>query len=155
MPARSDPNLQRAQLVLVTDGEAPVDLPAIEAARAAVGDLPIGVSIIALGQENEALRQLAAQQRARGERVFYQFMDDAELVDVEQGRRDGLPIHLPAEQGPAALAREIESVIDEMDQQLRPLDAVEIDQASVLDRAMSEVGPVAGRQRRRGAARPA
>jgi hypothetical protein len=136
----ADPELQRAQLVLVTDGEAPVDLPAIEAARAAVGDLPVGVSIIALGQENEALRQLAAQQRARGERVFYQFMDDAELRDVEQGRRDGLPIHLPAEQGPAALEREIESVMDEMAQQLRPLDAVEIDRASVLDRAMSEAG---------------
>jgi hypothetical protein len=137
---QSDPSLQRAQLVLVTDGEAAVDLPAVEDARAKLGDLPIGVSIIALGQENEALRQLAAQQRARGERVFYQFMDDRELEDVEHGRRDGLPIHLPAEQGPAALAREIDSVIEEMAQQLRPLEAVEIDQASVLDQAMSEVG---------------
>ena len=140
MARQSDPNLQRAQLVLVTDGEAPVDLKEIEKARATVGDLPIAVSIIALGQENEALRHLAAQQRARGERVFYQFMDDRELDDVEQGRRDGLPIHLPPAAGPAALTSEIEGLLDEMDQQLRPLEAAEIDKATVLVQSMSEVG---------------
>jgi hypothetical protein len=130
----------RAQLVLITDGEAPVDLAAVAAARDRVGDLPIGVSIIALGQENPALRQLAVQQRAKGEPVFYQFMDDAELEDVVNARLAGPPIHLPAEQGAAALTPAFEDLLREMDQRLRPLDVVEIQNASVLDAAMSEVG---------------
>ena len=55
--------------MLVTDGEAPIDIAKIARARERLGELPVGVSIIALGQENPALRDLAAYQRGRGERV--------------------------------------------------------------------------------------
>src|SRR6185295_12722116 len=72
---QKDPDLVRAQIVLVTDGESFIERAEVDRARAAVGELPIGVSIIALGMQNRALRELAAAQRAQGERVFYQFMD--------------------------------------------------------------------------------
>ena len=62
-----DHELTRAQIVLVTDGEAEVDEGALVTARAALGALPIGVSVIVLGQENPALRGFVARQRARGE----------------------------------------------------------------------------------------
>lgn len=55
-------------------------------AREAVGDLPVGVSVVALGQENAALRELVARQRARGERAFYHFVDDATLGAIASGR---------------------------------------------------------------------
>lgn len=42
----------------------------MRAARARLADVPIGVSVIALGEENPALRSLAATQRARGDEVF-------------------------------------------------------------------------------------
>jgi hypothetical protein len=135
-----DPDLVRTQLVLVTDGESTVDLGKVTAAREQVGDLPIGVSIIALGQENEALRRLAVAQRARGEPVFYQFMDDGELADIAAGRLVGPPIHLPAERAGAALAGDLDALLAEMEQRLRPLDTVEIDNASVLEAALGEVG---------------
>jgi hypothetical protein len=136
----SDPDLVRAQIVLVTDGEADVDAPALEAARAAVGEVPIGVSIVALGQQNRALRELAASQRARGERVFYQFMDDGELADVERGRTAGLPIHLPALQAGAALSEELGAVMNEIEQYGRRMEVPDREYASVLEAAMVELG---------------
>lgn len=135
-----DPQLVRAQLVLLTDGEAEVDEQKVEQARATVGELAIGVSIIALGQENPALRTLCARQRARGEPVFYQFIDDATLADIETGRHAGLPIHLPQEQGAAALGPALDELLAEMEQASRPLDAAEIDRASVFDQAQAEAG---------------
>ncbi len=48
-----------SEIILVTDGEAAVDeAGVILAARARTAGLPIGVSVIALGQENPALRDL-------------------------------------------------------------------------------------------------
>jgi hypothetical protein len=142
----TDPDLVHAQLVLITDGEATVDLPAVAAARARVGDLPIGVSIIALGEENPALRQLAVDQRAKGEPVFYQYMDDGELDDVVSGRLAGPPVHLPADQGAAALTPAFDELLREMDQRLRPLDASEIQNASVLEAALGEVSSIGEQQ---------
>jgi hypothetical protein len=135
-----DPDLVRAQLVLLTDGEAEVDLPAIEHARAAVGDLPVGISMIALGQENADLRRMAAAQRAGGERVFYQFTDDTELTDIERGWTAGLPIHLPPEQGPAVLTAELDELLDEIDQEGRRQEVGEIEHTPALDAALAEVG---------------
>jgi hypothetical protein len=137
---QGDEQLVRAQLVLVTDGEADVDQAKVEQARAAVGDLAIGVSIIALGQENPALRALCARQRARGEPVFYQFIDDQTLEELEAGQHAGLPIHLPAEQGSAALPPGLDQLLAEMEQRARPLDAAEVDRADLLDPALAEVG---------------
>jgi hypothetical protein len=105
-----------------------------------VGELPIGVSIIALGQQNRALRELAARQRARGERVFYQFMDDDELKDVERGRTAGLPIHLPAVKAGSALSTELQAVMDEIEQHGRRLEVPDREYASVLEAAMVELG---------------
>ncbi len=91
-----DPDLARAQIVLVTDGEAPVDEAAIQAARDGLGDLAVNVSVIALGQENTALQSLVAKQRARGERAFYHFVPDAALGQMIMGTvDDGPAIHLP------------------------------------------------------------
>jgi hypothetical protein len=135
-----DPDLVRAQVVLVTDGEATVDEAEVEKARAAVGELPIGLSIIALGQENAALRKLAADQRARGAQVFYQFMSDSELHDVERGHTAGLPIHLPAVQAGAALSEELGAVMDEIAQRGRRLEVPDREYGSVLESAMTELG---------------
>lgn len=96
----NDPDLARAQIVLVTDGEAPVDEAAIVSARDAIGGgpqrLPIGVSVIALGQENPALRGLVSRQRAKGEAAFYHFLDDDELKAITEGVLEDEPaIHSP------------------------------------------------------------
>jgi hypothetical protein len=113
----SDPELERAQIVLVTDGDAPVDEDALVAAREAVGDLPIGVSVIALGEENPALRALVARQRAHGERAFYHYIDDDALYRMAGGEIDsGGPIHLPdvahdARKTPAEHATELEGLL--------------------------------------------
>ena len=113
----SDPDLERAQIVLVTDGQSPVDEGAVVAAREAVGDLPIGVSVIALGEENPALRALVARQRAQGERAFYHYIDDDALYRMAGGEIDsGGPIHLPdvehdARKTPAEHATELEGLL--------------------------------------------
>lgn len=115
-----DPDLARAQIVLVTDGEAPVDEAAVIAAREREGDFPIGVSVVALGEENPVLRRLVARQRARGEPAFYHFVSDAELGAIVSGERaSSVPIHMPAvadlEGASAALSRELGGIIDEID----------------------------------------
>lgn len=117
-----EPALARAQVVLVTDGDAPVNEAEIVAAREAIQGLPIGVSVIALGQENPALRGLVARQRAKGEPAFYHFLDDAQLRRLVDGQLDGGPaLHLPnlrASGDPEAVARvlekEVGSLLDEL-----------------------------------------
>ena len=47
-----DPELARGQIVLVTDGEAAINDEALRRAREDIGDIPVGVSVIALGTEN-------------------------------------------------------------------------------------------------------
>ncbi len=108
-----DPDLARAQIVLVTDGEAPIDEGLLRRAREGVGGIPVGVSIIALGAQNPELRELAARQRARGERVFYQFVDDEELRRIVEGETAGLPLHLPPGEG--KLTPELRSVLADID----------------------------------------
>jgi hypothetical protein len=112
---QSDPSLARAQIVLVTDGEAPVDRGAVLGARSAVGELPIGVSIIALGQENAALRELAAFQRSRGESVFYHFIPDGEIADVVSGKQARVSVHPPENLTAAELKQELFGIMEEME----------------------------------------
>jgi len=100
-----DPDLARAQIVLVTDGEAVVNEAEIRQAREQLGDLAVNVSVIALGQENPALQALVARQRARGERAFYQFIPDDALKDMIDGTADAGPaLHLPVDALPGKTA---------------------------------------------------
>jgi hypothetical protein len=135
-----DPELASAQIVLVTDGDATIDEPALREARERAGDLPIGVSIIALGLENPALKRLAAEQHARGERVFYQFVDDAALRAVVQGRTAGLAIHPPAEARLGDVGAEFASLVDEIGRRGRVLDVAAIERDRARDAALHEVG---------------
>ncbi|MDI1447411.1 hypothetical protein [Polyangium sp. 6x1] len=119
-----DPDLARAQIVLVTDGDALVREDVIQAAREKVGDVPIAVSVVALGEENEALRALVARQRARGERAFYHFLDDDALVEICEGKLfTGPKIHvegpadeknLSVEARAARLRAELGGLVDEL-----------------------------------------
>ena len=122
----SDPDLARAQIVLVTDGAAAVDEAKVRAAREDAGDFPIGVSVIALGEENTVLRRLVARQRARGEPAFYHFVSDIDLGAVVEGRRAaGASVYGPAavgatgaiggEEQAAALRASLGSLVEEID----------------------------------------
>jgi hypothetical protein len=145
---KSDPDLSRAHIVLVTDGDAPVDADKLTKAREAVGELPVGLSIIALGQENEALRAIVARQRARGERAFYHFVSDAMLEDVASGALDdGAAFHLPAvarkKDSPAKLADELHEIAAEMANLARAREAEALDTLGSLDargEAAAELG---------------
>jgi hypothetical protein len=137
---REDPELAQAQIVLVTDGESDIDPAKLLAAREQAGDLPIGVSIIALGTENAALRRLAADQRAKGERVFYQFMADEELKDLAEGRTGGLAIHAPEGASADRLGGEVASLVEELDRHTRDLDAAGIQRAQEVPGALASVG---------------
>jgi hypothetical protein len=77
-----DPNLQRAQIVLVSDGIAEINLWSVWRARETLGGMPVRVSVIALGAESPALKELAATQRARGEPVFYHYLSDQAMSDL-------------------------------------------------------------------------
>lgn len=115
---RDDPDLARASIVLVTDGDAEVDGDLVRAAREQAGDLMVTISVIALGEENRVLRDLVARQRARGERAFYHHIDDQRLLDLCQGRAAKLPLYRaqPAPAEPATLARGLEDVLGELDE---------------------------------------
>jgi hypothetical protein len=111
----SDPDLSRAQIVLVSDGASPVSEEAIAAAREALGDLAVNISVIALGEENEALRAMVARQRARGERAFYHFVPDAALRDMTKGNIDrGGLLHLPSAPADPSLDTMLANLLDEL-----------------------------------------
>lgn len=126
----SDPDLARAQIVLVTDGDASVDEAAVRAARERAGDLPIGVSVIALGEENPVLRRLVARQRARGEPAFYHFVPDADLQATAQGQGTAAaPVHGTA--APAAPSATLSERVTALSAELGTL----VDEIDALDRA--------------------
>lgn len=151
----SDPDLARAQVVLVTDGDAPVREDVVQAAREEVGDIPVGVSVIALGEENASLRGMVARQRSRGERAFYHFIDDRALEAIADGCVDSGPaIHLDQllsgdrEKAPSEVAAELEREVGELLDDLgslgdrrraEVLDESALD-AKVMARAFEEVG---------------
>jgi Mg-chelatase subunit ChlD len=92
-----DPDLARATVVLVTDGEDQVDRSRIDAARAPVGDLEVTLNFISLGQENPDLRSLVMSQKDRGRRAFYTHLTDEDLaasaVPPDASVRTLLPEH--------------------------------------------------------------
>ncbi len=120
---REDPDLARANIVLVTDGNAPIDGDALHLAREGTAGVSVAVSVIALGEENPVLRELAARQRARGERSFYHFVDDERLAELCTGELRAL--HLPA--GPPLADVELRDRIEEV---IRELDDLEITRRS-------------------------
>ena len=83
-----DPDLARATVVLITDGEDQVDLAQIGAARAPVGDLEITLNFLSLGEENPDLRALVLEQRRGGRRAFYTHLSDD---DIAAGSAQALP----------------------------------------------------------------
>ncbi len=121
----ADPDLARAQIVLVTDGDAAVREEVITKAREAVGDVPIAVSVVALGLENTALKAIVARQRARGERAFYHYLDDDALVEICEGKTFfGPSIHVEEDAGDkglsldarvAKLRAELGGLVEELD----------------------------------------
>jgi hypothetical protein len=138
----SDPDLSRAQIVLVTDGAAPVSEARIAAAREALGELAVGVSVIALGEENEALRAMVARQRARGERAFYHFVPDDTLRDLARGRIDrGGALHLPEGASmPEAVSAEISALLDDLLELDRKRDVEAVERAEAELRAAADLG---------------
>ncbi|HEY8074126.1 MAG TPA: hypothetical protein VIF62_08455 [Labilithrix sp.] len=142
-----DPDLARAQVVLVTDGESAIDEAKIVAAREAIRGIPIGVSVVALGEENPALRALVARQRAKGEPAFYHFVDDERLAAIASGAfADGLPVHLPdaTQRAPALVARELEAeigpIVDELASLDRARDVAAIEAVDAEKQANAELG---------------
>jgi Mg-chelatase subunit ChlD len=140
-----DPDLARAHVVLVTDGDAPVDANKLTAAREAIGELPVGLSVMALGQENEALRAIVARQRARGERAFYHFVSDAMLEDISKGALDdGAAFHLPAvkpeDDSPKALADELGEIATQMTDLARAREVEAIEAIDAKREAAHEMG---------------
>jgi hypothetical protein len=164
----SDATLKRAQLVLVTDGVAKIDLGRVWGARQRIGDIPVQVSVIALGSENPALKELAAVQRARGEAVFYHYLSDQTLYFMARGARvraekpDGgqhLPLapkpeasivvtlQAPTEPEPvpepaldAQVWQELDELVSELSVLQEPPDLDGIEQAAQLDAACDELG---------------
>ncbi len=92
-----DPDLARAQIVMVTDGDAYVSEQHVDEVQSTLGGLPVGISIIALGEQNKALRTLVAKQRQLGKPTFYHFLPDRYLQELahSEKREHVLPALLP------------------------------------------------------------
>jgi len=149
-----DPDLARAQIVLVTDGDAVVNEELITKAREKVGDVPIAVSVVALGAENPALRSIVARQRSRGERAFYHFLNDEALVEMCEGKMfTGPSVHVeddPSDKGlsldarVAKLRAEVGGLVDDLDvlakqRSAASIEASVVDADTQLDKARAEV----------------
>lgn len=113
---REDPDLARAGIVLVTDGNAPVDPEVVRAAREDAGDVSVAISVIALGEENPVLRELVARQRARGERAFYHHLGDERLAALCRGEALGPRVHPPPRSlRPESLRSEMDQLVEELE----------------------------------------
>ncbi|MFT5358602.1 MAG: hypothetical protein ACI9KE_005841, partial [Polyangiales bacterium] len=86
----NDVELSRAQIVLVTDGQADVDPDMLRQAQERLA-VPVRVSIIALGAESSALRRFAAEQRHAGLEVIYQHVGDEALFERDTKKRAPRP----------------------------------------------------------------
>lgn len=131
-----DPTLARAQIVLVTDGEAELSAARVEEERARLGELHVAISVIAIGNENQALRRIVAAQRKNGERAFYHFVDDERVNAIVSGKTSMPSIHVPPISGSNALEAELEDTIEELAMLKRERDLGEL--ASAGDRAKRE-----------------
>lgn len=126
-----DPELARASIVLVTDGQSPLDANKLAEARRGTQGVSIGVSVIALGEENPVLRDLVAAQRRAGERAFYHYLDDDRLNAVAKGDFDvSTALNLPTpvldlERQRDALERTLDELV-ELDRPGPPEDREEL-----------------------------
>ena len=140
-----DPDLARAQIVIVTDGQAPVEEKKISEVRETLGDLPIGLSVIALGEQNDALRAIVARQRAHGERAFYHFISDESLGRIVSGDVDpGGAIHPPpvpeSRATPAAIAKQIGELVEEIAARGKKRDTEALEALDARAEANAELG---------------
>lgn len=78
----NDPYLERATVVLITDGEDRVDKEQIRREREPVSNVSIQLSFISLGDENSDLKSLVDEQRGRGGRAFYHHLSDREIASA-------------------------------------------------------------------------
>lgn len=140
-----DPELARAQVVLITDGEADVDEATIVGAREKIGGIPVGVSVIALGAENPALRGLVARQRAKGEAAFYHYLDDDDCEAIISGTVAGRSVHAPEKwdelaEDPRALEDELGGLVDELESIDRKRDVDALEQLEEEAQARRDLG---------------
>ncbi len=160
-----DPDLARAQIVLVTDGNAIVREDMIQAERERSKDVPLSVSVIALGEENASLRALVARQRQRGERAFYHFIDDRALSEIAEGKafknasffleeKRALDSKKTKQDLIAELSRDVGDLVNELDGLSQRRHALTIEMAELGEQsnleALQEVGLSAGHLRSEG-----
>ena len=137
---KDDSDLARAQIVLITDGVADggarrQDLPGAAWCSAI---FPVGVSVIALGEENEALRRVVARQRAQHERAFYHYLPDdyLERLQSTDGHDDG--IHLPSvprtKAGDASFEEHLGPLLDDLAELQRSRESKSLRELDRLDR---------------------
>lgn len=138
----ADPSLAQAQIVLVTDGEAFVDEAALVEARAKISGLPIGISVVALGEENQALRGIVARQRAKGERAFYHFLDDEDLAGIVAGTAEEADAIHPPVDWEAVLAEETADLVDELERIERAREDATLETLEAETQARRELGVV-------------
>ncbi|HEY3450777.1 MAG TPA: vWA domain-containing protein [Myxococcales bacterium] len=120
-----DPELARATVVLVTDGDDRVDLERIELARKPAKGLEIALSFIALGKENPDLKKLVLQQRDAGKRAFYYHLADEEITAgrtaFDTGQRTLLPARPQVELGPTGARNDkLRAALDTLRSAARP-----------------------------------
>lgn len=142
-----DADLAHAQIVVITDGLADVDESAVTTARETLGAMPIGLSVIALGEHNAALRGIVARQRARGERAFYHFISDATLQRIANGEVDpDGAIHPPpvnaSHASPQALEKQIGEIVDEISARKKAHEVEALESLDSEAAARREVGLV-------------
>jgi von Willebrand factor type A domain len=132
-------DLARANIVLVTDGESPVDESEIVNTLASLGELQTGINIIALGQENPSLKKLAAHQKEMGKRVFYQFIDDETIRKIINGERDTVCLHPPDDSELENCSDLLRETIEQIEQSERIRDEM-IGSDLFLEQALGEMG---------------
>jgi hypothetical protein len=132
-------DLARANIVLVTDGESPVDESEIVNTLASLGELQTGINIIALGQENPSLKKLAAHQKEMGKRVFYQFIDDETIRKIINGERDTVCLHPPDDSELENCSDLLRETIEQIEQSERICDEM-TSSDSFLEQALGEMG---------------
>jgi hypothetical protein len=132
-------DLARANIVLVTDGESPVDESEIVNTLASLGDLQTGINIIALGQENPSLKKLAAHQKEMGKRVFYQFIDDETIRKIINGERDTVCLHPPDDSELENCSDLLRETIEQIEQSERIRDEMTSSDL-FLEQALGEMG---------------
>jgi hypothetical protein len=101
--------------------------------------MPVGLSVIALGEENPALRGIVVRQRAKGEHAFYHFIDDETLDAMARGDLDDVVLHLPPDRAFSS-NDEIEALLDEMSALGKARDIEALEALDVHAEHLGEVG---------------